>query len=73
MARRIYELAAIHGKRVQAQGGAKNHLVVLPDANLDAAIPNLMGSTFGCAGQRCLAGIGGGGGERCLLGVSPTA
>ena len=56
VARRIYELAAIHGKRVQAQGGAKNHLIVLPDANLDAAIPNLMGSTFGCAGQRCLAG-----------------
>ena len=56
VARRIYELAAQHGKRVQAQGGAKNHLVVLPDANLDAAIPNLMGSTFGCAGQRCLAG-----------------
>ena len=56
VARRIYELAALHGKRVQAQGGAKNHLVILPDANLDAAIPNLMGSTFGCAGQRCLAG-----------------
>ncbi len=56
VARRIYELAARHGKRVQAQGGAKNHLVVLSDANLDAAIPNLLGSTFGCAGQRCLAG-----------------
>ena len=56
VAQRIYELAGQHGKRVQAQGGAKNHLVVLPDANLDAAIPNLMGSTFGCAGQRCLAG-----------------
>lgn len=56
VAQRIYELAGQHGKRVQAQGGAKNHLVILPDANLDAAIPNLMGSTFGCAGQRCLAG-----------------
>ena len=56
VARRIYELAGLHGKRVQAQGGAMNHLVIMPDANLAAAIPNLMGSTFGCAGQRCLAG-----------------
>ncbi len=56
VARRIYELAGLHGKRVQAQGGAMNHLIIMPDANLDAAIPNLMGSTFGCAGQRCLAG-----------------
>ena len=56
MARAVYETATRAGKRAQCQGGAKNHLVVLPDANLDAAIPNICGSTYGCAGQRCLAG-----------------
>ncbi len=56
VARAVYETATGHGKRAQCQGGAKNHLVVLPDADLDAAIPNICGSTYGCAGQRCLAG-----------------
>lgn len=55
-AKHIYARAAANGKRVQAQGGAKNHLVVMPDAVLDACLSNLLGSCFGAAGQRCLAG-----------------
>ena len=65
VAAHVYQRAASHGKRVQAQGGAKNVLVTLPDANLDMAIPNIIGSAFGSSGQRCLAGsllvtVGGG-------------
>lgn len=56
VARLVYREAAARGKRVQAQGGAKNALVVLDDAVLDKAVPNILGSCFGCAGQRCLAG-----------------
>jgi malonate-semialdehyde dehydrogenase (acetylating)/methylmalonate-semialdehyde dehydrogenase len=48
--------AAASGKRVQALGGAKNSLVVMPDADLEQAVPAIMGSSFGAAGQRCLAG-----------------
>ena len=55
IARHIYETAAEHGKRVQAQGGAKNYAVVTDDAELDGAVPNLIGSVYGNAGQRCLA------------------
>jgi malonate-semialdehyde dehydrogenase (acetylating)/methylmalonate-semialdehyde dehydrogenase len=56
VARHIYEEAAHHGKRVQALGGAKNHIVVMPDADLTTTIPALLGSAFGNAGERCLAG-----------------
>ncbi len=56
VARHIYKTAAAHGKRAQCQGGAKNCLVVMPDAELDRAVPNMIASCFGCAGQRCLAG-----------------
>jgi malonate-semialdehyde dehydrogenase (acetylating)/methylmalonate-semialdehyde dehydrogenase len=56
VARHIYEEAARHGKRVQALGGAKNHIVVMPDADLATTIPALLGSAFGNAGERCLAG-----------------
>jgi malonate-semialdehyde dehydrogenase (acetylating)/methylmalonate-semialdehyde dehydrogenase len=56
VARHIYEEAARHGKRVQALGGAKNHLVVMPDADPTTTIPALLGSAFGNAGERCLAG-----------------
>ena len=56
VAESVYRLAAAHGKRVQALGGAKNHLIVLPDADLERSLPALIGSCFGCAGQRCLAG-----------------
>jgi malonate-semialdehyde dehydrogenase (acetylating)/methylmalonate-semialdehyde dehydrogenase len=55
-ARLIATRSAETGKRVQALGGAKNSLVVMPDADLDASVPAIMGSAFGAAGQRCLAG-----------------
>ena len=56
VARHVYEAAAAHGKRVQALGGAKNHIVVMPDADLRLAVPAILGSAFGNAGERCLAG-----------------
>ncbi len=56
VARYVYRRAAENGKRVQAQGGAKNVLVVMPDAVLDKSVANIMGSAFGASGQRCLAG-----------------
>jgi malonate-semialdehyde dehydrogenase (acetylating) / methylmalonate-semialdehyde dehydrogenase len=56
VARHVYTTAAKHGKRVQALGGAKNHIVVMPDADMDRAIDVVSESIFGCAGQRCLAG-----------------
>jgi malonate-semialdehyde dehydrogenase (acetylating) / methylmalonate-semialdehyde dehydrogenase len=55
-ARFVAERSAATGKRVQALGGAKNSLVVMPDADLGQAMPAIMGSAFGAAGQRCLAG-----------------
>ena len=55
VAKYIYSRAAANGKRVQCQGGAKNHAIVLPDANLDTATSVIAESAFACAGQRCLA------------------
>lgn len=55
VARYIYSRAAASGKRVQCQGGAKNHVVVLPDADMDNSAQVVAESAFGCAGQRCLA------------------
>lgn len=55
VARHIYETAARHGKRAQALGGAKNHLVVMPDADLDQAADGLIGAAYGSAGERCMA------------------
>lgn len=55
VARYIYLRAAERGKRVQAQGGAKNPVVILPDADMDMAVRIVSDSAFGCAGQRCLA------------------
>jgi malonate-semialdehyde dehydrogenase (acetylating)/methylmalonate-semialdehyde dehydrogenase len=55
VAQHIYETAARHGKRVQALGGAKNHLVVMPDADLAQAVDALIGSAYGSAGERCMA------------------
>jgi malonate-semialdehyde dehydrogenase (acetylating)/methylmalonate-semialdehyde dehydrogenase len=55
VARYIYATAAAHGKRVQAQGGAKNPVIVLPDADMEMATRIVADSAFGCAGQRCLA------------------
>ena len=51
----IYETGAHHGKRVQALGGAKNHMVVMPDADLNQAVDALIGSAYGSAGERCMA------------------
>jgi malonate-semialdehyde dehydrogenase (acetylating) / methylmalonate-semialdehyde dehydrogenase len=51
----IYETSARHGKRVQALGGAKNHVIVMPDAQLDSAVDGVLSSAFHAAGQRCLA------------------
>jgi len=55
VARYIHQTASSHGKRVQALGGAKNHSVVLPDADMKSTVAAIMGSGFGCAGERCLA------------------
>ncbi len=55
IAQYIYEKGAHHGKRVQALGGAKNHMVVMPDANLDQAVDALIGAGYGSAGERCMA------------------
>ncbi len=55
IARYIYERGAQRGKRVQALGGAKNHMVVMPDADLDKAVDSLIGAAFGSAGERCMA------------------
>ena len=51
----IYETGAHHGKRVQALGGAKNHMVVMPDADIDQAVDALIGAGYGSAGERCMA------------------
>src|SRR5689334_9068911 len=56
VARIVYERAAKAGKRVQALGGAKNHMVVMPDAVIDKTVEGIIGSAFGAAGQRCMAG-----------------
>ena len=56
VAKYVYQEGAKHGKRVQALGGAKNHVIVMPDADMDRAVANISESLFGCAGQRCLAG-----------------
>ncbi len=66
IARRVYQMGTAHGKRVQSAGGAKNVLLVMPDAEWDPAVRAIMGSAFGCAGQRCMAGS-------LLMGVGPAA
>ena len=55
VAKIIYETCTRNGKRVQAQGGAKNYIAVMPDANIEASVSNILGAAYGCAGQRCLA------------------
>jgi len=55
VAKHVYARAAASGKRMQCQGGAKNHVVVLPDADMELATQIIGDSAFGCAGQRCLA------------------
>jgi malonate-semialdehyde dehydrogenase (acetylating)/methylmalonate-semialdehyde dehydrogenase len=55
VARHVYETAAAHGKRVQALGGAKNHMVVLPDADVEVAADSAISAGYGSAGERCMA------------------
>ncbi|SFN78332.1 malonate-semialdehyde dehydrogenase (acetylating) / methylmalonate-semialdehyde dehydrogenase [Bradyrhizobium sp. Rc3b] len=55
IAQYIYETATRHGKRCQALGGAKNHMIVMPDADMDQAVDALMGAAYGSAGERCMA------------------
>ena len=55
VAKHVYQRSAAAGKRMQCQGGAKNHVIVLPDADMDLARQIIADSAFGCAGQRCLA------------------
>ena len=66
VARHVYALGSANGKRVQAAGGAKNVLLVMPDADPDPTLRAIMGSAFGCAGQRCMAGS-------ALMGVGEVA
>ena len=56
VAKYVYETGTQHGKRVQAAGGAKNHLIVMPDADLDQTAKAIQAAAFGCAGERCMAG-----------------
>jgi malonate-semialdehyde dehydrogenase (acetylating)/methylmalonate-semialdehyde dehydrogenase len=56
VARHVYETGTKHGKRVQAAGGAKNHLIVMPDADLEQTAKAIQAAAFGCAGERCMAG-----------------
>src|SRR5262245_54223417 len=56
VAKHIYQTGTANGKRVQAAGGAKNHLIIMPDADLEQAVKAMQLSAFGCAGERCMAG-----------------
>jgi malonate-semialdehyde dehydrogenase (acetylating) / methylmalonate-semialdehyde dehydrogenase len=56
IAKYVYETGTANGKRVQAAGGAKNHIIIMPDADMDQTVHALQASAFGCAGERCMAG-----------------
>jgi len=56
IAKYVYEKGTANGKRVQAAGGAKNHIIIMPDADMDQTVQALQASAFGCAGERCMAG-----------------
>src|SRR5690606_16306759 len=55
IAHHVYREASARGKRVQAMGGAKNHGIVMPDADLDTAVKDIIGAAYGSAGERCMA------------------
>ena len=55
IAKYLYDIGTANGKRVQAAGGAKNYMLIMPDADFDATIGAIMGAAFGCCGQRCMA------------------
>jgi malonate-semialdehyde dehydrogenase (acetylating)/methylmalonate-semialdehyde dehydrogenase len=77
VAKHVYETAAANGKRVQALGGAKNHIVVMPDADPEVTVPAILNSAFGNAGERCLAGsvavAVGQAADRLLVGLKDAA
>jgi malonate-semialdehyde dehydrogenase (acetylating)/methylmalonate-semialdehyde dehydrogenase len=56
VARHVYETGSRNGKRVQAAGGAKNHLIIMPDADIEQAVKAIQSAAYGCAGERCMAG-----------------
>jgi malonate-semialdehyde dehydrogenase (acetylating)/methylmalonate-semialdehyde dehydrogenase len=56
IAKYVYEKGTANGKRVQAAGGAKNHIIIMPDADMEQTVQALQASAFGCAGERCMAG-----------------
>ena len=56
IARYIYETGTTHGKRVQSNGGAKNYVLIMPDADVDNSVRGVIEAAFGCAGERCMAG-----------------
>lgn len=56
VARHIYEVGTKHGKRVQANGGAKNYIFLMPDADVENSVRGVVEAAFGCAGERCMAG-----------------
>jgi malonate-semialdehyde dehydrogenase (acetylating)/methylmalonate-semialdehyde dehydrogenase len=56
VARHVYTTGTAHGKRVQANGGAKNYVVIMPDADVGKTVENVINAAFGCAGERCMAG-----------------
>jgi malonate-semialdehyde dehydrogenase (acetylating)/methylmalonate-semialdehyde dehydrogenase len=56
VAKYIYQTGTANGKRVQSAGGAKNHIIIMPDADMDKTVQALKASAFGCAGERCMAG-----------------
>lgn len=56
VAKYIYQTGTANGKRVQSAGGAKNHIIIMPDADMDHSVSALQASAFGCAGERCMAG-----------------
>ena len=58
----VYSRATASGKRAQCFGGAKNHMIIMPDADLDQTVDALIGAGYGSAGERCMAGGGGLGG-----------
>jgi len=55
VARHVHQQGTLHGKRVQALGGAKNHMVIMPDADIDEVVDALLGAAYGSAGERCMA------------------
>lgn len=77
VARQIHATATAHGKRVQANGGAKNYVVVMPDADVDKTVEAVINAAFGCAGERCMAGSGmitvGDGGSKVLPALKKAA